>query len=61
MNSDANITGHLSTGPIVNVNKPSQVSLNFVYQYLVNHGWHVSYQCCLQHIQPGKKGSVAEG
>jgi len=38
MNSDANITGHLSTGPIVNVNKPSQVSLNFVYQYLVNHG-----------------------
>ena len=45
MNSDANIAACLSIGPIVNGYKTSQVLLIFLHSYVVDHGWHTSYQC----------------
>jgi len=45
MDSDANITVHLSLGPKVNGQQNLTGFAEFFYQFLVNHGWHASYQC----------------
>ena len=49
MNSDANIDAHLQylLDQKSIVKKTWLVSLRFFYQYLVDHGWHTSYQCCV--------------
>jgi len=47
MNSGACIPAHLSIGPKVNGQQNlTDFDKSFFYQYLVDHGWHASYQCC---------------
>ena len=46
MNSDANIAAHLSIKRKVNGQQSLTGFAEFFYQYLVDHGWHASYQCC---------------
>jgi len=47
MNSDTNIGAYPSIGPEVNGQQNLTGFVEFFYQYLVNHGWHASYQCCV--------------
>jgi len=46
MNSDANIAAHLAIGPNDNGQQNLTGFAEFFYQYLVDHSWHASYQCC---------------
>jgi len=46
MNNDPSIAAHLSIGPNVNGQRNLTGFVEFFQQYLVDHGWNASYQCC---------------
>ena len=46
MDSDTIIAVHQSLGPKVSGQQNLTGFAEFFYQFLVDHGWHASYQCC---------------
>jgi len=55
MNSDSKITAHLSIRPKVNGQLNLAGVIEFFYRYLMDYGWHASYQCCGKALSSSEK------